>query len=388
MTFGRCVMKEGVTYACKIVSKELTSSIYQTKFLPRELKILGSTRHPHIARIYTIIEEPKKRVRRLDERTTHVYFMQLASALAYLHKNDIAHRDLKCENVLLTTLDVVKLTDFSFSRYCTSAATKKKELSATFCGSEAYAAPEILQGIRYLPKREDMWSLGVILYVMVTGDLPFESGNLPRQLRLQMTRVVRFPKVLPLSNELKNLIRCMLEPVIGLRASMGRVIRHPWIRRYPSPFKELSRKIYQEGSRRPGTPVAPVAVPPQDPAVPPPPRLSAGPGESSRGGGAARLSDSASRTASELESLGVRKDGSGAEDQRSGGSSGSQDGSRETSGLRELKRQQAVESLAIGDDAATSNQDRTRRPSDDFASGKQSIEGSTGSDASGAATDG
>ncbi|KAM7311081.1 testis-specific serine/threonine-protein kinase 6 [Ixodes scapularis] len=320
-------MKEGVTYACKIVSKELTSSIYQTKFLPRELKILGSTRHPHIARIYTIIEEPKKvfiimelagggdllekiqRVRRLDERTTHVYFMQLASALAYLHKNDIAHRDLKCENVLLTTLDVVKLTDFSFSRYCTSAATKKKELSATFCGSEAYAAPEILQGIRYLPKREDMWSLGVILYVMVTGDLPFESGNLPRQLRLQMTRVVRFPKVLPLSNELKNLIRCMLEPVIGLRASMGRVIRHPWIRRYPSPFKELSRKIYQEGSRRPGTPVAPVAVPPQDPAVPPPPRLPAGPGESSRGGGAARLSDSASRTASDLESLGVRKVG-------------------------------------------------------------------------------
>lgn len=60
MTLGRCVMKEGVTYACKIVSKELTSSIYQTKFLPRELKILGSTRHPHIARIYSIIEEPRK----------------------------------------------------------------------------------------------------------------------------------------------------------------------------------------------------------------------------------------------------------------------------------------------------------------------------------------
>ncbi|CAN8015940.1 unnamed protein product, partial [Ixodes persulcatus] len=134
-----------------------------------------------------------QRVRRLDERTSHVYFMQLASALAYLHKNDIAHRDLKCENVLLTTIDVVKLTDFSFSRYC-SECTNRNILSATFCGSEAYAAPEILQGIRYLPKREDMWSLGVILYVMVTGDLPFESGNLPRQLRLQMTRVVRFPK--------------------------------------------------------------------------------------------------------------------------------------------------------------------------------------------------
>ncbi|XP_040075054.3 testis-specific serine/threonine-protein kinase 1-like [Ixodes scapularis] len=200
-----------------------------------------------------------QRVRRLDERTTHVYFMQLASALAYLHKNDIAHRDLNslCFTIVEMRCCSRRLQTRSLS--AASAATKKKELSATFCGSEAYAAPEILQGIRYLPKREDMWSLGVILYVMVTGDLPFESGNLPRQLRLQMTRVVRFPKVLPLSNELKNLIRCMLEPVIGLRASMGRVIRHPWIRRYPSPFKELSRKIYQEGSRRPGTPVAPVA---------------------------------------------------------------------------------------------------------------------------------
>ncbi|XP_077508147.1 testis-specific serine/threonine-protein kinase 3-like [Amblyomma americanum] len=236
--------------------------IYRVKFLPRELKILGSTRHPHITQIFTIIEEPSKvfiimemacggdllekilKVKRLDERTTHQFFMQLASALAYLHKNDVAHRDLKCENVLLTTVDVVKLTDFSFARYCTDERTKRKELSETFCGSEAYAAPEILQGICYLPKLADVWSLGVILYVMVTGLLPYESNGLLRQVRLQMTRTVRFPKVLPLSSELKNLIRGMLEPVVTLRASMARVVRHPWIKKYPSPFKEINRKIY------------------------------------------------------------------------------------------------------------------------------------------------
>ncbi|KAH6933255.1 hypothetical protein HPB50_013881 [Hyalomma asiaticum] len=61
-----------------------------------------------------------RKVKRLDEKTTHQFFMQLASALAYLHKNDVAHRDLKCENVLLTTVDVVKLTDFSFARYCSA----------------------------------------------------------------------------------------------------------------------------------------------------------------------------------------------------------------------------------------------------------------------------
>ncbi|KAH8039478.1 hypothetical protein HPB51_007380 [Rhipicephalus microplus] len=61
-----------------------------------------------------------QKVKRLDEKTTHQFFMQLASALAYLHKVDVAHRDLKCENVLLTTVDVVKLTDFSFARYCSA----------------------------------------------------------------------------------------------------------------------------------------------------------------------------------------------------------------------------------------------------------------------------
>ncbi|XP_070389620.1 testis-specific serine/threonine-protein kinase 6-like isoform X4 [Dermacentor albipictus] len=251
------VSKDGATYACKIISKEKSSTIYRVKFLPRELKILGSTKHPHITQIFTIIEEPTKvfiimemacggdllekilKVKRLDEKTTHQFFMQLASALAYLHKNDVAHRDLKCENVLLTTVDVVKLTDFSFARYCTGEDKKRKELSETFCGSEAYAAPEILQGICYLPKLADVWSLGVILYVMVTGLLPYESNGLLRQVRLQMTRMV-----LPLSSELKNLIRGMLEPVVALRASMGRVIRHPWIKRYPSPFKEINRKVY------------------------------------------------------------------------------------------------------------------------------------------------
>ncbi|KAH7956393.1 hypothetical protein HPB52_008790 [Rhipicephalus sanguineus] len=294
----KLVSKDGGSYACKIISKEKSSVIYRVKFLPRELKILGSTRHPHITQIYTIIEEPTKvfiimemacggdllekilKVKRLDEKTTHQFFMQLASALAYLHKNDVAHRDLKCENVLLTTVDVVKLTDFSFARYCTDEHTKRKELSETFCGSEAYAAPEILQGICYLPKLADVWSLGVILYVMVTGLLPYESNGLLRQVRLQMTRTVRFPKVLPLSQELKNLIRGMLEPVVTLRASMGRVIRHPWIKRYPSPFKEhvyvscsLSKRRWTNAERsltaiRP-TPLSVRAAPSSKPSLRP-----------------------------------------------------------------------------------------------------------------------
>ncbi|XP_077551267.1 testis-specific serine/threonine-protein kinase 1-like [Haemaphysalis longicornis] len=251
----RLVTKGGLSYACKIIIKKKSSTMYQVKFLPRELKIIRSIRHPHITHVFAVMDEPSKvyiimemanggdllekilKVTRLDERMAHQFFMQLVSALAYLHKNDIAHRDLKCENILLTMVDVVKLADFSFSRYCTDRQTRKQDLSETFCGSEAYAAPEILQGIGYLPKLADVWSLGVILYVMVTGLLPFESRGILHQVRLQMTRTVRFPKVLSLSRELKHAIRCMLEPVVTLRASIGRVVRHPWMKRYPSPFK-------------------------------------------------------------------------------------------------------------------------------------------------------
>ncbi|XP_077551265.1 testis-specific serine/threonine-protein kinase 6-like [Haemaphysalis longicornis] len=259
-------MKNGYTYACKIIAKAKTSTVYRERFLPRELKILGSTKHPHIARVLAIIDEPEKvfiimemaaggdllskilKVHRFDEETAHRFFMQLVSALAYLHQNDIAHRDLKCENVLLTKDDLVKLADFSFARYCSDEVTNKPDaLSDTFCGSQAYAAPEILQGICYLPKMADVWSLGVILYVMVTGLLPFRGSSVYHQVRLQMTRTLRFPEVLTISRELKNEVRGMLEPVVAQRSSMARVIRHPWVTMYKSPFAEL-RQIMLESA--------------------------------------------------------------------------------------------------------------------------------------------
>ncbi|XP_072143094.1 testis-specific serine/threonine-protein kinase 1-like, partial [Dermacentor andersoni] len=179
-----------------------------------------------------------QKVKRFKEKRAYQYFMQMASALAYLHYKDIAHRDLKCENILFTSTNYVKLADFSFARYCTGEGGNPKELSTTFCGSEAYAPPEVLQGIRYRPKKADVWSLGVILFVMVTGLLPYESECVPRQVRLQMTRTLRFPQVLPLSYQLKNLIRGMLEPVATLRSSMARVLRHPWVRMFPTAMAE------------------------------------------------------------------------------------------------------------------------------------------------------
>ncbi|XP_075747031.1 testis-specific serine/threonine-protein kinase 2-like [Rhipicephalus microplus] len=231
-----------------------TSREYRTRFLPREINILARLRHPNIARVFQIICEARKvffimelatagdllfkiqNAGRLHERTAHHIFVQLASAVAYLHRHNIAHRDLKCENVLLTTQLVVKLADFSFSRYCSGTAGRKKKFySETYCGSEAYAPPEVLQGIPYQPRKADMWSLGVILYVMMTAALPFEDGNIVRQVRLQMNRVIRFPRHMESTHEYRNLVRLLLEPVTTIRATMGMVVKHPWLLLYPDP---------------------------------------------------------------------------------------------------------------------------------------------------------
>ncbi|XP_037515484.1 testis-specific serine/threonine-protein kinase 1-like [Rhipicephalus sanguineus] len=285
------VAKENLAYACKIVNMGETSREYRTRFLPREINILARLRHPNIARVFQIICEARKvffimelatagdllfkiqcldhrnqqnyiqsinkimrasrecfgldwtkdecvlqNAGRLHERTAHHIFVQLASAVAYLHRHNIAHRDLKCENVLLTTQLVVKLADFSFSRYCNDPVVRRKKLySETYCGSEAYAPPEVLQGIPYQPKKADMWSLGVILYVMMTAALPFENDNIVRQVRLQMNRVIRFPRHMESTHEYRNLVRLLLEPVTTIRATMGMVVKHPWLLLYPDP---------------------------------------------------------------------------------------------------------------------------------------------------------
>ncbi|XP_065299014.1 testis-specific serine/threonine-protein kinase 1-like isoform X4 [Dermacentor albipictus] len=256
------VAKDNLAYACKIVNMGETSREYRTRFLPREINILARLRHPNIARVFQIICEARKvffimelatagdllfkiqNAGRLHERTAHHIFVQLASAVAYLHRHNIAHRDLKCENVLLTTQLVVKLADFSFSRYCNDPVVRRKKVySETYCGSEAYAPPEVLQGIPYQPKKADMWSLGVVLYVMMTAALPFEDGNIVRQVRLQMNRVIRFPRYLDSTHEYRNLVRLLLEPVTTLRATMGMVVKHPWLLLYPDPTNTLSREV-------------------------------------------------------------------------------------------------------------------------------------------------
>ncbi|XP_013778973.1 testis-specific serine/threonine-protein kinase 1-like, partial [Limulus polyphemus] len=166
----------------------------------------------------------------LPEDQARRYFYQLVTAVQYLHALQIAHRDLKCDNILLTQDDKVKLTDFGFSRRCVDTAGKRI-LSKTYCGSAAYAAPEVLQGVPYNPKMYDVWSLGCILFIMLTGTMPFDDSNIKKMVKTQLHKRVRLPAGIAfiLTKECEELLHHILQPDVTKRATVDQVLRHSWL---------------------------------------------------------------------------------------------------------------------------------------------------------------
>ncbi|KAI5529944.1 serine/threonine kinase family [Trichomonas vaginalis G3] len=118
--------------------------------------------------LFKYIIENKK----LGEENAKIIFKEIVAGLAYVHSLNIAHRDLKPENILLSETNHIKITDFGFSRYVGENGWVK-----TSCGSPCYASPECISGEQYDGIKSDMWSIGVILFAMVTGMLPWTKRN-------------------------------------------------------------------------------------------------------------------------------------------------------------------------------------------------------------------
>lgn len=214
-----------VPIACKIIDGRYTSSEFLKKFLPRELSIVQRLAHPHIVSIYSIVEQGPfmccfmdfcahgdllDRIRyrgRLSAGRSRQFFSQIAGAVRYLHSLGVAHRDIKCENVLIHRRDSVKLTDFGFARRMEFEQNNVLVLSDTYCGSAAYAAPEVLKGIAYDPRAYDMWSLGCVLYIMVTGLMPFDDQNIAATIKKQERGEVLYPPEVPVPDAVKNIIQ-------------------------------------------------------------------------------------------------------------------------------------------------------------------------------------
>jgi len=238
--------------ACKIFDKERAPKDFLDKFFPRELDILTRIENPHIIQVHSILQRGPRVfifmryaengdmldfIRQnglVPERQAKIWFRQMVQGLQYLHGMNVAHRDLKCENILLSRHWNVKLADFGFARFCIDT-DGKRVLSQTYCGSAAYAAPEVVSGTPYNPKLADVWSLGIILYIMVNATMPFDDSNLKKLLKDQLARKWDFRSRVKdvLTPSLTQLVRNILEPDITQRITLDRMSTHDWIRRDP-----------------------------------------------------------------------------------------------------------------------------------------------------------
>ncbi|XP_055642446.1 testis-specific serine/threonine-protein kinase 3-like isoform X2 [Toxorhynchites rutilus septentrionalis] len=238
------------TVAIKIISKQKATKDVLNKFLPREIDLVRGLRHTNLIRFFECIETTMRfyivmeyaengsllqlirKEKSLSEERAKSYFKQLIDAVEYIHSVGVVHRDIKCENIVFDQRFTLKLIDFGFARGnmkpLVSGEKMKPILSKTFCGSHAYASPEILKSIPYQPQLSDIWAVGVVLYTMVFGRLPFANENNVSLLIKQVSAGPKFPKDRGASDNCKDLILKILRPV-NLRISVEEMRNHAWL---------------------------------------------------------------------------------------------------------------------------------------------------------------
>ncbi|XP_054256577.1 MAP/microtubule affinity-regulating kinase 3 isoform X5 [Indicator indicator] len=225
--------------AIKIIDKtQLNPTSLQKLF--REVRIMKILNHPNIVKLFEVIETEKTLYLimeyasggevfdylvahgRMKEKEARAKFRQIVSAVQYCHQKHIVHRDLKAENLLLDADMNIKIADFGFS----NEFTVGNKLD-TFCGSPPYAAPELFQGKKYDGPEVDVWSLGVILYTLVSGSLPFDGQNL-KELR---ERVLRGKYRIPfyMSTDCENLLKRFLVLNPTKRGTLEQIMKDRWI---------------------------------------------------------------------------------------------------------------------------------------------------------------
>uniref|UniRef100_A0A673XY22 non-specific serine/threonine protein kinase n=1 Tax=Salmo trutta TaxID=8032 RepID=A0A673XY22_SALTR len=219
---------------------KLARHILTGKELFREVRIMKGLNHPNIVQLFEVIETDKTLYLimeyasggevfdylvshgRMKEIEARAKFRQIVSAVHYCHMKNIVHRDLKAENLLLDANANIKIADFGFS----NEFTLGNKLD-TFCGSPPYAAPELFQGKKYDGPEVDVWSLGVILYTLVSGSLPFDGQNL-KELR---ERVLRGKYRVPfyMSTDCEGILRRFLVLNPTKRCTLNQVMKDKWI---------------------------------------------------------------------------------------------------------------------------------------------------------------
>ncbi|XP_051516454.1 NUAK family SNF1-like kinase 1 [Myxocyprinus asiaticus] len=244
-TYGkvkRAVEREcGKTVAIKSIRKDILRDDLDRAHIQREIEITASLLHPNIIHLYEVFESRERIVmvmeyasggelyeyiqekQKLSEEEARHFFRQITSAVHYCHKNGVVHRDIKLENILLDKDLNVKLADFGLSNHYT-----RDHFLDTFCGSPLYASPEIINGLPYQGPEVDCWSLGVLLYALVYGSMPFDGTSYT--ILKEQIRQGRY-KTPDIQSVASSLIRWMLTVRVENRATVEDIANHWWLNR-------------------------------------------------------------------------------------------------------------------------------------------------------------
>uniref|UniRef100_A0ACD5U2S9 Uncharacterized protein n=2 Tax=Avena sativa TaxID=4498 RepID=A0ACD5U2S9_AVESA len=234
----------GQSVAIKMIDKEKVLRIGLMDQIKREISIMRIVRHPNVlqlfkvmatrSKIYFVLEYAKggelfnKLAKgKLSEDAARKYFHQLITAVDYCHSRGVYHRDLKPENLLMDEYETLRVSDFGLS-----ALTESKwqdGLLHTACGTPAYVAPEVLSRKGYSGAKADVWSCGVILFVLAASYLPFHERNLIEMYRKISKAEYKCPRFF--STELKELLQGILDPDPNTRMSIARVKRSAWYKK-------------------------------------------------------------------------------------------------------------------------------------------------------------
>uniref|UniRef100_A0A8C3A7X5 non-specific serine/threonine protein kinase n=1 Tax=Cyclopterus lumpus TaxID=8103 RepID=A0A8C3A7X5_CYCLU len=238
--------------AIKIVDKTQLDDENLKKIF-REVQIMKLLKHPHIIRLYQVMETERMIYLvteyasggeifdhlvahgRMAEKDARKKFKQIVAAVHFCHCRNIVHRDLKAENLLLDHNLNIKIADFGFSNLFS-----RGQLLKTWCGSPPYAAPELFEGKEYDGPKVDIWSLGVVLYVLVCGALPFDGSTLQNLRARVLSGKFRIPFFM--STDCEYLIRHMLVLEPSRRLTMEQINKNKWMR-LGDPDPEFDRLI-------------------------------------------------------------------------------------------------------------------------------------------------
>lgn len=243
-------LESGESVAIKVINKDQVKKEGMMEQIKREISVMRLVRHPNIVELKEVMATKTKiffvmdyvrggelfsKVARgkLKEDVARKYFQQLISAVDYCHSRGVSHRDLKPENLLLDENGDLKISDFGLSAL--PEQLRNDGLLHTQCGTPAYVSPEVLKRKGYDGAKADIWSCGVILYVLLAGFLPFQDENIITMYKKVFKAEFECPPWF--SAEAKRLISKILVVDPGRRITIGAITRVPWFR------KDFSRSL-------------------------------------------------------------------------------------------------------------------------------------------------